>query len=129
MLLTCFKCKEVQNDPESLFNHLKVIHKLCGTRAKFECTMCWSSFEHFSSFKTNVRSCFQKYLEDDPEILDDDMYTDLDDQEVFVFREKLKKTAIEMVCQMSSNMSRPRKDVYDTIIEFKKYNSAIISGT
>lgn len=50
-MLTCFKCKKVINDPESLFRHIKEEHKISGKRCAVQCTLCWATFTDFSTFQ------------------------------------------------------------------------------
>lgn len=128
--MRCFICLTVFNDPENLFNHLKVVHKICG-QSDFKCD-CLAEFDNFGGFKKHVRKCFHKNIQVDHQAeqpegvssIDEafEMYSDLImeySDEIADFKELVRKIALEMVLDMSANMSIPRNLVFRTISNFQ----------
>lgn len=128
--MRCFVCLVVFNSPEDLFNHLKVVHKICGQQ-DFICG-CLAEFDNFGGFKKHVRNCFHKNIQVDHQAeqpegvrsIDEafEMYSDLTKEysdEIADFKELVRKTALEMVLDMGANMSIPRNLVFQTITKFQ----------
>lgn len=130
-MLTCFKCKKVINDPETLFRHIKDDHKICGENCEVQCTLCWREFSRYSSFKRHVLNCYVNVspFDEDEEIPDPALYKYAVDEEISNFEETLNKAAVELVCTLSAKMNWPRQDIFTTVVAFKKtFISRVISG-
>lgn len=134
-MLTCFVCKKVINDPESLFRHIKVEHKICGNNCRVQCTLCWRIFSNFSTFKANVSRCFAaaEAVDDASEAseaeVDPALYMYAVDIEILDFEAKLRESVLKLACGLSAKMNWPRQDVFTTLSEIKNtFVMELISG-
>lgn len=131
--MTCFKCKQVFNDPETLFVHIKQVHKICGRNCLVQCTLCWKKFSCFSTFKSNVLRCYaaSEAARDDEDVknveVNPALYAYAVDTDICNFETNLRNAALKLACGLSAKMNWPRQDVFTTISEFNNYISEIIS--
>lgn len=117
-MLICCVCKDVINNPQTLFRHIKEVHKICGNNCAVQCTLCWKKFSNFSTFKNHVLKCFATSETVEDCEVDPALYTYAVDTEICNFESLLKKAALELACGLSAKMNWARKDVYTTISHF-----------
>lgn len=131
--MRCFVCLCNCDNPEKLFDHIKNDHGICGY-SEYRCSLCPNIFDNFGGFKKHTRGCFRKDNVHNetvqPQHGDNEafeMWNELDmeySDEITDFKEFVQKLALEMVLEMSANMSIPRNLVFNTISKFQKFISA-----
>lgn len=149
LTLKCFQCLQVIPDPDDLFKHLKNVHGICGN-SDFKCSLCLADIESFGSFKIHTKSvCLKKKKE-----AEDAQHTAQVNEEfdttaqinealnlqydlrmeyfdaVSEFEEQVQRDALDLVLNMSANMSIPRSLVFQTLAQFQTFISkTYIHGT
>lgn len=138
--MRCFQCLQRVNNPEDLFDHLRIVHKIKGNY-DYKCCFCPSEFDASGSFKTHIRNCYKKNKEknqveqpeetsmDEAFEIHHDMameYLDI----VADFKDLVRKSALNMILKMSANMNIPRNLVFNQINDFEMFiKNTIVHGT
>lgn len=126
--MRCFKCPIDFDSIDNFFFHIQKNHGIKG-KTKCTCTLCFTLFGDFSSYKRHVETCSKKRGLLSNEEIYNALIGRYFNEDLEHFNDSLKENALRLTLKFCSKPNFPRNAAFDIIGEVKLFMKTITSGT